>query len=75
VLYVESDRDEKRTTLFRYIDSLGYAMYWHLPTMYNPANYRGESKNLFPGIVSKNVLCISRSVPQEISGLAPVQVP
>ena len=75
ILYVESDREDKRTALFRYIDSLGYAMYWHLPPMFNPNNHRGATENLFPGIVSLNVLCVSRSMNQRIEGLAPVVVP
>ena len=63
VLYVENDREEKSPALIRLIASLGYAMYWHLPRLYNPDNFAGNPQNVFGSIVSANLLCI----PQESS--------
>ena len=75
ILYFESDRDEKRSDLVRYVDSLDYAMYWHLPLMFHAGNFRGVTENVFPGIVSKNILGVSRQVQQRIEGLRPVEIP
>lgn len=62
-IYVENDRKDKSAALIQYLDSLGYEMYWHMPPLYNPENYAGNHKNVFPGIVSINLLCL----PQELS--------
>lgn len=56
-LYVECDRDDKAEALIAYMqDVLGYRLYWHLPPLFDENNYERESANVFPGIVSKNVL-------------------
>lgn len=61
VLYVENDRAEHSQRLIALIQSLGYRLWWHLPRMFNPDNFRGDRENLFGNIVSVNMLCL----PQE----------
>jgi FkbM family methyltransferase len=75
VLYVENDREEKSAELVRHIDSLGYAMYWHQPPLFSPSNFFQNPQNVFGNIISRNMLCFHRSVPHQVSGLAPVAVP
>lgn len=58
VLYVENDRREKSPSLIRFIQGLGYRIWWHLPPLYNPDNLSGNPDNVFGDIVSCNVLCI-----------------
>lgn len=65
VLYVENDRKEHSQRLIALIQSLGYKLWWHLPRMYNPDNFRGDRENLFGNIVSVNMLCL----PQEIQAV------
>ena len=74
ILYVENDRPEKRAALIRYIDQLGYSMYWHTPPLFNPNNFAGNPQNVFGQIVSVNMLCCPKSRPQQV-GLPPVEVP
>jgi hypothetical protein len=74
-LYVENDRKEKSDSLIRFIDGLGYNMYWHRPLYFNPNNVAGNSNDVFGGIASKNMVCLPRSLPQQVSDLAPVLVP
>jgi len=62
ILYVENDRAEHSQQLISLIQSFGYRLWWHLPRMYNPDNFRGDSENLFGNIVSVNMLCL----PQEV---------
>jgi len=66
VLYVENDRLEKSKALIELINTLDYRIFWHLPPLYNEHNYAGDSENLWPGIVSVNMLCIHRSVKAKI---------
>jgi FkbM family methyltransferase len=75
IIYVENDRREKSESLIRFIDGLGYDMYWHTPMLYNPNNFSGHSENVFGQIVSVNMLCLPRAFPQRMSGFHPVQVP
>ena len=75
VLYVENDREAKSAALIRAIDGLGYNMYWHRPPLYNPNNFLRNLENVFPRIVSINMLCVPKKVPQNLTGFEPVQVP
>ena len=69
VLYLESDREDKRSTLFELIRTLGYRLYWHTPSLFSPDNFRGLNDNLFGELRSFNVLCIHASIPQDIQGM------
>jgi FkbM family methyltransferase len=69
VLYLESDREDKRSTLFELIRTMGYRLYWHTPSLFSPDNFRGLNDNLFGELRSFNVLCIPASIPQDIQGM------
>jgi FkbM family methyltransferase len=74
VLYVENDREERSHALIRYIDSLGYRMFWHQPPLYNPDNYRKNPQNVFGAIVSANMLCLHKSIEAMPGGFTPVEI-
>jgi FkbM family methyltransferase len=61
VLYVENDRAEKADELTRFIDELGYRMYWHRPLLFNPQNFYGNSINVFGRVASYNIFCVHSS--------------
>ncbi|MEQ9696125.1 FkbM family methyltransferase [Shimia sp. SDUM112013] len=75
VLYVENDRPENSSVLIRYIQRQNYRIWWHLPPMFNPDNWKGHSDNPWSGLVSCNMLCIPRERPTMIKGLAEVTDP
>ncbi len=58
ILYVENDRPAKSASLIRYISSLNYRMYWHLPALFNAENFFGNGENVFGEIVSHNMICV-----------------
>ncbi|MEP3846270.1 MAG: FkbM family methyltransferase [Paracoccaceae bacterium] len=60
LLYLENDRRESSPDLIRLIQELDYSAYWHLPAMFSPDNYRGDTQNVFGDIVSVNMLCLPR---------------
>jgi FkbM family methyltransferase len=74
VLYVENDKREKAEELVRHIDSIGYNMYWHLPYYFSPNNYFGNTTNVFPNTVSINMICVHKSVPQNMNNFEQVKV-
>jgi FkbM family methyltransferase len=57
-LYVENDRAEKADELTRFIDQLGYKMYWHRPPLFNPQNFYTNPLNVFGIVASYNLFCV-----------------
>ena len=68
VLYVENDRPGKSKELIELIRSLDYRMYWHQPMLFNPNNFAGDSENIYPNIVSVNMLCFHKSIDVRLDG-------
>jgi len=75
LLYVENDRVDTSEVLIRHILNLDYRLYWHLPPLYNPQNFFAESENVYPNIVSFNMLCVPRTTPQDIKGMMEITDP
>jgi FkbM family methyltransferase len=75
ILYVENDRPEKSDSLIRFIDALGYSMYWHRPRLFNPNNFLGHSENFYGTVASINMVCLPPGNNLEMRGFKPVQVP
>ena len=67
-LYVENDRLDKSEALMQLISSLGYRMFWDLPFLFNPDNYYGETEDLYPTVVSVNMICIHKDSKMNIEG-------
>jgi FkbM family methyltransferase len=74
-LYLENDRVDRSPALITRLEQLGYRLWWSLPPLYNPANFRGNPADLYPRVVSVNMLAVHESRPAEVSGLAPVVGP
>src|SRR3954454_16313786 len=58
ILYVENDRQAQSAELICLVQSIAYRLYWHLPPLYGPDNYRGDAENIFGNKVSVNMICI-----------------
>jgi FkbM family methyltransferase len=74
ILYVENDRTEHSPRLITLIRSMGYRLWWHLPLLYNPENFRNDQENVFGNTVSVNMLCLPQEVAVTIN-LPEVQTP
>jgi len=66
-LYLENDDLNTSKTLIEKIKDMGYIMFWHLPPLYNQNNFLRNSKNIFPKIISCNMLCIHQSTEIKLS--------
>jgi FkbM family methyltransferase len=67
-LYVENDRPEKSAGLIALLRAeLGYDLYWHRPFLYNPANLAGNAANVFPNLVSINMLCVPKEMKRRLN--------
>lgn len=67
ILYVENDRLAKSVQLITLIRSLNYEMYWHVPDLFNPNNFRGHKENILVGCHTINMLCVPGGVTIEAS--------
>lgn len=74
-LYLENDRAAKSAALIRLVQSLNYRLWWHLPPLFNPENFRNERENLFPGTVSVNMVCLPAERHPPVSGLIEIVDP
>ena len=66
-LYLENDDINTSKALIEKIKNMGYAMFWHLPPLYNPNNFFKNSNNIFAKIISCNMLCIHQSTKIKLS--------
>lgn len=75
ILYVENDRAEKAEALVARLQEDGYRMWWHTPSLYNPANFLGNPHNVFGNVASFNMLCLPRESATTIQGLQEIASP
>lgn len=69
VLYLENDRQDRSPELLEALLSLDYAVYWHVPPLFNPKNFFGVAENIWEGdFVSVNVLCVPGESPTVMEG-------
>jgi FkbM family methyltransferase len=75
VIYCENDRAEKSRALFDLLFEFGYRVWRHEPPLFNPANHRGQPTNLWPGVVSMNLVALPEEsrVPPHVEGLTEVK--
>jgi FkbM family methyltransferase len=69
ILYVENDRPEKSPELIRQLRALDYVLYWHIPPYYSADNFYQNSTDLFPQVVSINMLCLTGDDTRKITGM------
>lgn len=74
-LYMENNRQELSAALIGHLLGLGYRLYWHLPALFNPANFRGEQRNLWPKVVSVNMLGLPPGDTLQVGRLRPILSP
>jgi FkbM family methyltransferase len=75
ILYVENDRRDKSASLIHQLFEFNYALYWHLPPLFSAGNLFGNPENLFPTIVSLNMLCLPRERNLPVNGLKRIDDP
>lgn len=75
LLYVENDRADRSEALVAQLQEDGYRMWWHTPSLYNPANFRANPHNVFGNVASFNMLCLPRESTTTIQGLREIASP
>jgi FkbM family methyltransferase len=75
ILYVENDRVEQSEELVAQLIADGYRMWWHLPPLFNPDNFRRNANNVFGAIISFNMLCVPREADTRLEGFQEITRP
>ncbi|HUA50678.1 MAG TPA: FkbM family methyltransferase [Candidatus Sulfotelmatobacter sp.] len=75
VLYVENDRAEHSRQLIATLEGFGYRAWWHFAGLFNPANFFGNPENVFPSMMSVNLLCFPREWSMTVTDGIPVLGP
>jgi FkbM family methyltransferase len=75
ILYVENDRAEHSRELISLILGARYRLFWHLPPLFNPKNFSGAMRNIFPNVVSGNMLGVHKTTALKIRGLREITSP
>lgn len=61
--------------LIEQLEGLDYRCYWHRPTYVRMPNFRGNTDNKFPRLVSSNMLCVPRSRNLGVKNMTEAQAP
>lgn len=75
LLYVENDRTGNAHRLLDTLFAFGYRVWRHEPPLFNPENHLGVRDNIFPNVVSFNLIAVSddQDVPLQIAGLSEIK--
>lgn len=71
-LYLENEEQSKSPELIRQLWEMGYDIYWHLPFVYSAQNHFRNPKNLFPEILSCNILAVHQDQQANLHGFRKV---
>jgi FkbM family methyltransferase len=71
-LYVENDRLDKSPALIQWLFDHDYRLWWHIPPIFNPNNYRGVTENRYGAALSFNMLGLHKSSAGNIAGMIEV---
>ena len=74
-IYLENDRKDKSPDLIKTLMEMDYRLYWHLPALFNPDNFFGNSENLFRDIISVNMICLPADRNQSMTGFDEIKTP
>jgi hypothetical protein len=74
-LYVENDRVDNSPALIQWLFDHDYRLWWHIPPLFNPNNYRGVAENRYGNVHSFNMLGIHKSTPVQFEGMMEILDP
>ncbi len=58
ILYIENNAGSKSPPMIRHVLDLGYHLFWHTPSLFNPRNFAGNAQDIFGDVRSCNMLCV-----------------
>lgn len=74
-LYVENDQVDKSPDLIQWLFDHEYRLWWHVPPLFNPNNFRGVAENRYEAIYSVNMFGVHKASPINIEGMTEILDP
>ena len=68
-IYLENDDPAEAGPILEHLSGIGYAVYWHVSRLFNPANHAGNAQNVFGNVSCVNMLAVPKA--RTIHGLPP----
>lgn len=75
LLHIAANRAESSPPLIEFLQSLGYSLFWHTPTLFDDDNFYHNPHNEFGHAIAVHILGIHSSVATDISGLKKIDNP
>lgn len=72
LLYMENHNTHQADALIDLVQESGYRIHWHVPGLYNPDNFLGQARNVFPDWFSVNILCVPESRKDVLAAVQPL---
>jgi hypothetical protein len=71
-LYVKNEWEDK--TLIQFVQSLGYKLYWHMPSIVNKANFYNNPANIYArALITKNMFCVPEGLNVTMQGFREIE--
>jgi len=67
-LHVENDRIDRSAELIELLWSYDYQLAWHITPLFNPDNFAGESEDIYPRLVSVNMIGVPKEAGIALNG-------
>jgi FkbM family methyltransferase len=74
-LYVENDQLDKSPELIQWLFDHEYRLWWHVPPLFNPDNFREVAENRYGAVVSVNMFGMHKSSAIHIEGMPEILDP
>ena len=74
-LYVENDRPLLSAALISVLEGMGYELWWHFPLMFSRHNFAQNATNIFPDVISVNLIGVPEERKFSMVGFKPVTGP
>jgi FkbM family methyltransferase len=75
LIYTSAGQPETTPQLIEQLQSLGYQLFWHTPTLFGPDNFYQNPVNEFGNAVAVHIFAIHSSVSTDIHGLRKIDTP
>jgi hypothetical protein len=75
LLYIAAGRPETTPAIIEHLQSLGYQLFWHTPTLFNSDNFYQNPTNEFGHAVAVHILGVPSTVATDITGLRKIDNP
>jgi FkbM family methyltransferase len=72
-VYIENDRLEHSKALIEWLWAADYALWWHIPALFNPDNFAGNAENIYGNVASFNMVGMPKELKVVMQGFTPVE--